>query len=446
MDTFPLAKPNPGKILYISYHFPPLGGIASIRAQKNVVYLHKAGYDIQVLTVSPFLIKYQKDPLLLAGIPVSIKVHRAFCPDVNWIFKVLYGLKCPRLVTFLRQNLFIPDPEVLWLPFAKASLRRLLRGQVPFSAAVVSSGPPSSLFLGLYLKRRYQIPFIIDFRDEWTNNPERLNIKFPRRTQKLEMKQELKVLTECSGVAYLTEAMQGNFQSRYPFLTEVPSAILPNGFDPSDFSSLSSKKKDDAFHLAYFGSFYDRRQPDSLWSAISSLLKSGAIPPHKIRVDIFGKNTKSFVLGKFQSDQSIRNIVNFHGFVSQKQALSEMLAADALLLYIPSGQNTDSVFTGKIFEYLGSGKPILAIVPPQGIAAQTVLRAKTGLVADYMDISGIAANLKKLYDMWETDTLKELAPDTDYVATFTREKLAAKLAGLIYRVVSGKSTDAEVPQ
>jgi glycosyltransferase involved in cell wall biosynthesis len=163
-------------------------------------------------------------------------------------------------------------------------------------------------------------------------------------------------------------------------------------------------------------------------------------------VDIFGKNTKSFVLGKFQSDPRIRSLVNFHGFVSQKQALSEMLAADALLLYIPSGQNTDSVFTGKIFEYLGSGKPILAIVPPQGIAAQTVLRAKTGLVADYMDIPGIAANLKKFYDMWETDSLEELAPDTDYVATFTREKLAAKLAGLIDRVVSCKSTDAEVPQ
>jgi len=441
-----MAKPNPGKILYISYHFPPLGGIASIRAQKNVVYLHKAGYDIHVLTVSPFLIKYQKDPGLFAGIPESIKVHRSFCPDVNWLFKALYGLKCSRLVTFLRQNLFIPDPELLWLPFAKASLRRLLREKVPFSAAVISSGPPSSLFLGLYLKRRYQIPFIVDFRDEWTNNPERLNIKFPRRTQKIELKQELKVLKECSGVAYLTEAMKGNFQSRYPFLAEVPSATIPNGFDPSDFPVLASKKEDDAFHLAYFGSFYDRRQPDSLWSAISLLLKSEAVPPHKIRVDIFGRNTKSFVLGKFQSDPLIRSLVSFHGFVSQKQALSEMLAADALLLYIPSGQNTDSVFTGKIFEYLGSGKPILAIVPPQGIAAQTVLRAKTGLVADYMDIQGIAANLKKLYNMWETDSLEEITPDTDYVATFTREKLATKLAGLIDQIVSGKSTDAEVLQ
>ncbi len=441
-----MAKPNPRKILYISYHFPPLGGIASIRAQKNVVYLSKAGYDIHVLTVSPALIHYQKDPGLLRGIPESINVHRSFCPDVNWLFKALYGLKCPRLVTFLRQNLFIPDPEVLWLPFAKASLRRLLRGQAPFSAAVISSGPPSSLFLGMYLRRKYQIPFIIDFRDEWTNNPERLNIKFPRRTQKLEMKQELKVLKECSGVAYLTEAMQGNFLSRYPFLSEVPSAIIPNGFDPSDFPGLASKKKDDAFHLAYFGSFYDRRQPDSLWSAISLLLKSEAIPPHKIRVDIFGKNTKSFVLGKFQYDQSIRSLITFHGFVPQKQALSGMLAADALLLYIPSGQNTDSVFTGKIFEYLGSGKPILAIVPPHGIAAQTVLRAKTCLVANYMDIAGIAANLKKLYDMWETDSLEELAPDTEYVTTFTREKLAAKLAGLIDRVVMGKPADTKGTQ
>ena len=279
----------------ISLSFSPLGGIAS-SGLKERVYLSKAGYDIHVLTVSPALIHYQKDPGLLRGIPESINVHRSFCPDVNWLLKLCMDLSV-RLVTFLRQNIFIPDPEVLWLPFAKASLRRLLRGQAPFSAAVISSGPPSSLFLGMYLRRKYQIPFIIDFRDEWTNNPERLNIKFPRRTQKLEMKQELKVLKECSGVAYLTEAMQGNFLSRYPFLSEVPSAIIPNGFDPSDFPGLASKKKDDAFHLAYFGSFYDRRQPDSLWSAISLLLKTEAVPLHKIRVDIFGK-TQNLCLGK----------------------------------------------------------------------------------------------------------------------------------------------------
>lgn len=438
-----MAKQNHGMILYISYHFPPLGGIASIRAQKNVVYLHKAGYDVHVLTVSPTLIKYQKDPGLLAGIPESIKVHRSFCPDVNWLFKALYGLKCLQLVTFLRQNLFIPDPEVLWLPFAKASLRHLLRGQAPFTAAVISSGPPSSLFLGTYLKRKYRIPYIIDFRDEWTNNPERLSIKYPRRSQKLEMRQELNVLRSCSGVAYLTQVMQNNFQSRYPFLEKVPSAIVSNGFDPADFLGLVSQKKGNIFHLAFFGSFYGRIQPDPLWLAISLLLKSEALSPHKFRVDVFGKNTKSFVLGKFQSDPRIRSLVTFHGFVSQKQALSGMLAADALLLYVPSGPNNDSVFTGKVFEYLGSGKPILAIVPPQGIAARTVLRAKTGLVADSLDIPGIAANLKKLYDMWKTDSLNEITPDADYVATFTRERMAAKLAGLIDRVVRGKSAEAK---
>ncbi|MBW6514916.1 MAG: hypothetical protein K0B87_09230, partial [Candidatus Syntrophosphaera sp.] len=191
------------KILYIAFYFPPLGGVAAIRSLKNVKYLAQKDYEVHVLTVRTALMRHPRDRALLAELPAGVKVWRAFFPDPNWLFKLLYGLKLNGVVKFIRQRLLVPDPEMLWRPFAKNLLRHLLQDQCDFQAAVISSGPPSSLSLGLFLKSKYGIPFICDFRDEWTNNPERINLDYPAPTQSRELIMESRVLIAAAGISYL---------------------------------------------------------------------------------------------------------------------------------------------------------------------------------------------------------------------------------------------------
>ncbi len=425
-------------ILYIAYYFPPLGGPAAMRSLKNVKYLAQLGYQVQVLTVRPALIRFPKDPSLLKEIPAGVKVWRAFCPDATWLFKLLWGLKLNSLVRFIQHKVLIPDHEVLWLPFAKRILHRIVRHNPQISVAVISSGPPSSLSLGLLLKCRHRIPFICDFRDEWTNNPERINIDFPATTQSRELVMESRVLSAAGGISYLSQLMRDNFCRSYPFLENKPSAIIPNGFDDSDFEGLTASTDANVFRLVYCGSFYDRRQPSPLWQAILSLVEAKKLDPNKFRVDIYGRNTRSFVLDRFASNPVLERIVNLHPFLGYRDSLQELLRATALLLYIPSGKNTESVLTGKIFDYLRTGKPVLAIVPPAGLAAELLTKAGIGYIADHQDLPGIAERLMELYWLWENRALGELKVNHDYIAQFSRPNLARKLAKLIDAVATGQ--------
>ncbi len=423
------------KILYIACFFPPLGGVASLRSLKNVKYLTQLGHQVQVLTARTALVRRPKDQALLSDLPTSVKIWRAFYPDISWLYKLLWGLRLNALVRFFQQRLLIPDDAVLWRPFAQGMLHRIMRHNQDIRVAVISSGPPSSLSLGLILKHRYGIPFICDFRDEWTNSPERINLHYPPTSQNRELVMEARILSAAAGIAYLSQLMRDNFCRRLPLLEGKPSAIISNGFDDSDFAGLTASSELEVFRLVYSGSFYDRRQPEPLWQAILGLLSEGGLDPEKFRVEITGRNTRSFVLGKYTTDPRLKKIVSFSPFLPYADSLKKQMAATALLLFIPSGKNTESVLTGKIFDYLRSEKPILAIVPPQGLAAELVLKAGTGLVADYQDIAGIANNLQKLYDLWQSGRLSELQPDRAYIRQFSRKEQAARLAKLIEEVI-----------
>lgn len=418
------------RIIYIACYFPPMGGVASIRAAKQARYLSEMGFQIDVLTVKPLWMKYPKDVSLLEGLPAGIRVWRTFLPDPNWLFKALYGLRLNSLVVWLRRNVFIPDPELVWLPFARHRLNRMFR-QRTYDLALITSGPPSSLLLGPYLKRLYGIPFVCEFRDEWVNNPERTNLPQTAQAGSREREMEARVIASASGLAYLTEAMRNNFSVRYPVLASRPVAIVPNGFDEEDFKGLVPVPQTEAFHLVYTGSFYDRRQPDSLWQAILGLYDRNVIAPGQMVVDIFGKNTPGFVLGRYADNTAIRATVRFHPFLSHRESLQAMLNSAALLLYIPSGENTKSVLTGKIFDYLRSGRPIMAIVPPEGLAAELVSNASAGLIADHGDITGIQNNLLSLFRAWQNDPSHSPEPDWDYIKTYARQNLAQRLAGLL---------------
>jgi len=420
------------RILYIAHYFPPLGSSAALRSLKMVKYLADCGIDCIVLTTQPWGLRDPKDKELNREIPKGSIIHRYWTPEITWLYKALWGLKLHKLVEWISKNLMRPDNIILARPLVWRAAKRIMRTEPRPALAVISAGPFSLLTLGPKLKKKYRLPYICDWRDEWTNNPERINQNYPPRAQAREQAQEAVILAQASGIVYLTRLMRDNFHEVHPELRATAYRVIPNGYDEADFSGFQAlDHKSGKLRILYTGSFYDRRQPDNLWRALRELIDEGAIDQKQIEIIIMGKNTRAFVFGAFMDDEQIQAIVKFLPYAPHRESIQHMQYADLLLIYIPSGANTQSILTGKIFEYLRTGKPILALAPLDGLAAEIVREAGTGFVADYADIEGIKTQILRLWTLWRDGKLGEIKADAEYVRQFDRKQQAGVLGGLI---------------
>jgi glycosyltransferase involved in cell wall biosynthesis len=422
------------KILFIAYYFPPLGSSGVQRSLKFVKYL--CDFDVMpiVLTVDYHATRWPRDFSLLREIPASVKVYRAFTLDLNWLFKVIWGLRLPGLVTWMRKRWLIPDPEITWLPFAKRKITQILRHE-RIDLAYITGGPYSAMLLGPYLTQRHGINYIVDFRDEWTNSHARLDMALTKKSAHKDHQYERTVLEQSSGIIYAhPKYMQANFERQYPFIKNKLHAVITNGYDEADFVGIKPNITQDKFRMIYIGSFYDRRRPLVLWEALQESILEHAIDPHKISVEIYGKNTPSFVMGDYYHNETIRNIVKFYGYLSHQDSLEVLLQASVLLIFLAPGPNSLPELPGKMFECMRSQRPILAIIPERGAAAEIIGRAGTGFVFDSGDLNEVKAGLELLYHQWNNNILK-IHPDEEYISQFNRKNLTQQLALFIDEVV-----------
>lgn len=423
-------------VLIIAYFFPPMGGSGVQKTLKFVKYLSEFNYNPIILTVDSRFTRWIKDKSLLEQIPPDTIVYRTPTFDMNWLFKVLWGLRLNSIVKWLLNNVLIPDAEVTWLPFAKRKLRIIFK-EHKIDIVYITAGPFAPLLLGSYIKNKYLINYVVDFRDEWTNNPYRNDSGISFQAKQKEQKYELDVLQNCRGIVYTHPLyMKDNFEKRYPFLRSKCNSIITNGFDESDFSQVKLQEtKREKLIITYIGTFYDRRQPQILWDALSGLFKENILDNNQFEFRIIGKNKKSFVLKNYNTDQDIIEVVRFFENMMYKKSLQEMLNADLLLLYIATGSNSKAEMPGKLFDYLRSYKPVLAIIPPDGAAAEILKKSGTGLIADSSDINEVKHLLLEVYNKWEAGALT-VSPNKDYIESFNRRNQSQKLALLFDEIIS----------
>lgn len=422
--------------MFIAYYFPPMGGSGVQRSLKFVRYLPEFGWQPVVLTVHHKFTRWPKDKSLVKEIPADVQVYKAPTLDLNWLYKGMWGLRLHRLVEWLQLHWLIPDSEITWLPFAKKSIDKMVRKH-KFDLVYITGGPFSSMLLGPYAYQNYKLKYVVDFRDEWTNNHTRLDRAYSVSARAKDRACENKVIEQCSGIIYAHPLfMKENFAGSYPFLKSRPNRIITNGFDETDFSDISkhNNQNSNVFKIVYTGSFYDRRRPLIMLRAIRNMLSEKVINAGEISLKIYGKNTPAFVLGEFNSDDSIRSIVKFHPYTSHKNSLSVLQNADALLLYLSPGANSEPELPGKMFEYMRSYRPILALVPPRGSAAELVRKSRTGFVFDSANETEVTDGLREVLIKWQQNALS-IEPDFDYINQFERKNLTARLAELFDEVV-----------
>lgn len=411
------------KVLVIAYHYPPLGGGGVFRTLKFTKYLPKFGYQPYVLTVKNPMYG-TKDPTLIEEIPPEAKVYRTF----SFEHRIL---RAPRLLNINLKWFYVPDENIGWLPTAVFAGANLIKKE-NISVIYATSPVWTSLLIGGFLKKKTKKPLVIDFRDPWTDN---IFIKYPTEVHELiERKMEETVLTQADYVTVATDSIKNSLRERYPYL-KSKIATITNGFDPDDFKNLKTYNKADKFRITFVGSIYGLLTAEPFLLAMKELIKENAELKEKMEamfVGNYGKETPRLV-EKIGLEENVKLVK----YVPHKECLELMMNSQALLLLITTeSPEGEGILTGKLFEYIASRKPIIAIAPTNGLAAKIIKSLGAGAVVSPSNVPLIKKTLATFYEQW---TKGELFRTEGDISKFSRKFLTQQLAQIFESVLREKS-------
>ncbi len=378
----------------IAYYFPPLGGAGALRPFKLAKYLPANGWSPIILTVANPDFYYARDPDLLFELPKRAKIIKSLMFKSQWIYWLLNPFRNKKIDSFLKSYLIQPDDQVGWIPFALLKAIQLLRKN-DFQALYSTSAPLSCHLIAYLIKKKTGLPWIADFRDEWFENP---GLYFPTQFhRRLHYKLENMIVNTCDKVMAAAPVFNNLLGKHYDDKSKFTTITM--GFDPDEFTAPNSandyRLNKQKFTLTFSGLFYESFKPTSILKAVYELIDEGKIPLENINIRFIGANS--------QEDTGIKeyyNICEFTGFVNHAKALQYLKQSDALLLLLSKERGKD-VIPSKTFEYMATGKPILAIVPREGEVAKIILKHNMGIVADYENFEAIKASVFALYRYWE---------------------------------------------
>jgi hypothetical protein len=432
----------PGRrLLLISYEFPPAGGITVQRALNFSKYLPGSGVEVHVLSArnpaTPIL-----DPSLLRQVPAEVTLHRAFTPELPFalrkrLWEILRGGSAAakpatgsapepsgkargHLAGWVR-GLFFPDPHIVWRRFALRRASAIICRHA-IDTVMVTAPPFSTFLIGADLKRRFpHLRLVTDFRDEWLRF---LLVDFDffnsQETRARATRVERQVVELSDLVLAVTRRSLDAIRSSYPGQPDAKFAVVPNGFDPDVMGKVTPKRHGLAGKMivTHVGTVYKTASPRYYLDAVDSL-------PPEIRASIvtrFIGRLAETETGVFENRAS--EIVQL-GFLPQDQAVSYLGESDYLLLTMTN----DFSLPGKLYEYLASRRPVLALSPGQGEVDLLLRETRGGWCAPHDDPARIRA---MLLQAWERTRSGAFEWDTDCAAveSYQRPRLAARLAAL----------------
>lgn len=446
------------RVLFVVYYFPPSGGPGVQRCLKFIRYLPEFGWEPCVLTVPESADFQVRDATLLSEVPPGLIVRRTRCPEPYGLYRTLTGQRGPvsldltshssherkplrRLLRMFRATLFIPDGRMAWRPPAVRGGRALLRS--PGYDAILSSGPPFTCHLiGRDLHRRTGRPWIADYRDPWTTAtfyPAR-----PRWARRIDERYEATCVREAARSLIVGEAMASEFRRRYPELDPERFVVLPNGFDPADFAGIAYRQPRE-FRITHSGSLFRGRAPEAFLQAVAELMAERADFAERVRLCFAGRldDEVRARLGAPPFDR----VAELPGYLAHRESVALLRRSRLLLLATGTDAQARSMVTGKVYEYLAAGVPILGLAPPDGDAARLIARTGAGWVFAPEDRAGMRAHLQRLWEQECLDgeeTAEATAPpqfgcvrDELEIRRYSRREQTRRLAEVLEEAVTG---------
>lgn len=394
------------KILVVTYYWPPSGGAGVQRWLKFVKFLPEFGYEPYVLTVREENASYaQLDRSLEKEVDPKIKVIRTSSFEPYNLYLKISGKKeipfggfsnessatlLQRIFRFIRGNLFIPDPRKGWNRYALKAAKELLQKEK--IDLVITTGPPHSTHLiGYHLKKKTGIKWIADFRDPWTDIYYYKDLSHTLPAKWYDGNLEKKVLLTCDKIITVGYELKDLLVSKSSKLTREKVQVITNGYDVDDFINVG-KIAPEKFYITYSGTVSSYYKLDGFIAALTEI-------PEQIRDKIFIRfvgNISPMLIDLFIK-AGLGSQIEFTGYVPHEKSISYLFQSGILLLLIPEVSNNKGILTGKFFEYLATGKPIIAIGPRDGDVARILQETGAGLIFSNEDISLIRKGILEVF-------------------------------------------------
>ena len=426
-------------ILIITYYWPPSGGSGVQRWVYFSKYLKKFGWNPRVLTVSPKKASYRNFDESLSDIVKEIKVTTTNTLEPLKIFSRLTknsereGIPTGEInnsniflkfFSFVRGNFFIPDARIGWGFYAKKAATNIIKSEK--IKYLITTGPPHSTHLiGLKLFKNFNLKWIVDFRDPWSEifyNKDlfRLPISIKR-----DMNYEKKVLANASAVLTSSDEefhniLMNKLKSKQNFYS------IKNGFDKELFKTLKYKKSN-LFKIVHTGNLTNKQ---SYKQFLNVLLKVSNQYSENFIELIFAGNISKKILNEFQ--KKLPKIkTKFIGYISHKKSIK--LIKDSCLLVNFVYQSAEKLtISGKIYEYMAANSPILCFGDKNSVMGKLLLEGENSLVTDGNDKEKIYKFFNYLIVNWQRG-IKNYNKFKN-IDLYSRENLTKKLVKVLNEI------------
>ncbi|WP_299128833.1 glycosyltransferase [uncultured Winogradskyella sp.] len=422
------------KVLIILYYWPPAGGPGVQRWLKFVKYLPQFG--IETIVYCPENPSYPiRDESLVDEIPNGItilkqpikepyKLARLFSKKSSKTISsgVIPKLKkqsfIERLMLYVRGNYFIPDARKNWVKPSVAFLSNYVKQHQ--IKTIITTGPPHSLHLiGLNLKEQCNVKWIADFRDPWTTIGYHKDLKLTASSKAKHRQLEKQVLNNADQIVVTSNHTKNEFKTK----TKKPITIITNGYDSH---SVSKVEKDKKFTLSHIGSLLSDRNPKILWKVLSELRDEYSTFDNAFQLNLIGVVSDDVVASI--EEYNLNKHLNIVGYVSHNEAIKYQMQSQLLLLIEIDSKDTKAIIPGKVFEYIVSETPIVAIGPKDADVEHIIKSTNTGYYFGYQDKQALKAQILTYFEAYKVNKLIVNAVGLE---PYSRKALTQKMAKLI---------------
>lgn len=422
------------KVLIITYYWPPAGGPGVQRWLKFVKYL--PDFNIEPIVYIPENPTYPlMDEKLLSEVPAKVTILKnKIIEPYAWasVFskkstkKISSGIIpnqkkqsfVQKMMLWIRGNLFIPDARVLWVKPSVNYLSKYI--QENNIETVITTGPPHSLHLiGLQLKEKLNINWIADFRDPWTTIGYHKALKLTASSAQKHKTLEKKVMNTADFLLVTSPTTKKEFEA----ITTKPIHVITNGYD---VENVGRPTLDEKFTLAHIGSFLSERNPRILWKALRELIKENPEFRKHFELKLIGATSQEVLdaIEEFKLNAFVNNL----GYVSHQEAVEQQRKSQVLLLIEIDSEDTKSIIPGKLFEYMVSERPILAIGPKDADFSVILQQTNTGTFALYDEKDKVKETILKYFNSYLEQNLKVYPVG---LQQYSRKSLTRELAALL---------------
>lgn len=423
---------------------------------KTAKYLERFGHDVRVIAARDTLTMFARMPLEISA------EHVRYTPWINQVFKADVALnrlaqrisgkhdvlpvddasnfeargtgtgRRDRLTAVgksvrdaLRSVLYFPDAQIGWLPFGVRAGRRLFQTWRP-EIIYASAGPPTALLIARALSREYGIPWVAEFRDLWVDNH---RYQHPEWRKKIEGRLERRIVSTASGLVTVSDPLAEALRKTY----DVQVETVYNGFDPGDHGSGPSGSQAPWLEIRYTGWVYPQQDLVPLFEALHLLGKEG----EGVRVVFYGSD--SDLIGRLSHQYAVAHLVKATPAVSFMESLELQRGADVLLYLSWNDSAQKGIFSGKLLQYFGAQRPILAVGNTDNAPARVIRERGLGFASS--ETAEIATRLLQwIAEKRETTRIEGVSPDR--ASEFSRENQTRRLEDFLARTLARAQSGA----